>query len=87
MCMCVAFLSVAHFVGIIPTSTYISTVLPSLSVPYNEIIVFNSDLNFVMYWNMDVPPQNKASAHSVGKSVCTFQRMHEIEIYLPSQDL
>lgn len=36
---------------------------------------------------MDVPPQNKASAHSVGKSVCTFQRMHEIEIYLPSQDL
>lgn len=58
--------------------------LPGLSVPYNKIIVFDSDLNFVTYWNMDAPPQNKASFHFVGKSVCTFQHMHEGEIYLPS---
>jgi hypothetical protein len=35
---------------------------------------------------MDTRPQNKASSHFVGKSVCTFQHKHEDEIYLTSQD-
>jgi hypothetical protein len=70
--------------------TNISAVLFGLSVPYNKIIIFNSDLNLITYLNMGLPspppPNKKCSSHVLGKSVRTFQNMHEEEICFPSQD-